>query len=293
MYRFHLWVAAAILWLFALYNVERLHAPINLASFVYVFSAAGALAVLLIPGLRKLGAHWLYLLPLPFFFLLKHALGYNIGGTSLPLTVTEICAIEISIALARRLVLELEELSETVAAAMVGNLRDASVPFEVGQSEIYREMRRARRHQRPLALLSIGLPDGAMSVSSPRLLEQLQRENLRRYATAQLAHLLSDEADDSDLIARRGDHFVTLLPEATYEEASLFAKRLQTHAANQLGLRLHVGVATFPDREVTFEKLVETAEAEMQAQAASEQDRERARVRRSAAREGEITLASR
>jgi GGDEF domain-containing protein len=293
MYRLHLWLAAAILWLFALYNVERLHAPINLASFVYVFSAGAALLVLVVPPLRRLGAHWLYLLPLPLYFALKRVLGYDIAGAALPITVTEICAIEISIALARRLALGLEELHEAVAAAMVGNLRDVSIPFEVGQSEIYREMRRARRHQRPLALLSIGLPDGGLAVKSPRLLEQLQRENLRRYATAQLANILAEEADDSDIIARRGDHFVTLLPEATYEEASLFAKRLQTHASAQLGLRLHVGVATFPDRELTFEKLVETAESEMQAYTAARRDEEQARVRSSAPQEGEIPLASR
>ena len=33
------WIAATLAWLLVFYNIERFHAPINLASFVYVLVA--------------------------------------------------------------------------------------------------------------------------------------------------------------------------------------------------------------------------------------------------------------
>ena len=46
MFRIRSWFTAIIGWLFLLYSVERIHEPINIASFVYVQAAVLAVAII-------------------------------------------------------------------------------------------------------------------------------------------------------------------------------------------------------------------------------------------------------
>jgi GGDEF domain-containing protein len=259
--RLNFWFGTAVVWLFLLYNLERLQEPMDIASFVYPFTAASALWVLVTP-LPRLSFFWWMVLPLPAYLALKAGLGYPLAGGELPLTVTEICAIELTILIARRVALGLAEFREAAARLLVGSTDDVAAPFESGQTEIYRELRRARRYQRPLSLLSIAVGDGASQGARDRLLDELQRENLERYTLGQLARLLAERTKDSDVITRLDDHFVALLPETRREAAEEIARRLAAEASERLGLALHVGLSSFPEEEVTFEKLLERAEAD-------------------------------
>jgi GGDEF domain-containing protein len=89
---------------------------------------------------------------------------------------------------------------------------------------------------------------------------------MKKYINTRLANLLIDELEDSAVVTQLGDHFVTLLPETNREEVCQVLKRLKSAAEEKLGLKLKVGVSTFPDRAVTFETLLEQAEAEMMQQ---------------------------
>jgi hypothetical protein len=261
MKRLHFWFGIAIVWLFLLYNVERLQDPIHVAEFVYPFTAASALWVLVTP-LPRLPLFWWMVLPLPAYLALKAGLGYPLAGAELPLTVTEIFAIELTILIARQVGRTLADFRETASRLIAGTEPSAARAFDDGQAEIYRELRRARRYQRPLSLLSIAIGDGTPRASHDRLLEELQRENLERYTLGQLGRLLAERTKDSDLITRLNEHFVALLPETRREAAEEIARRLATEAAEKLGLTLHVGLSSFPDEEVTFEKLLERAESD-------------------------------
>jgi hypothetical protein len=56
---------------------------------------------------------------------------------------------------------------------------------------------------------------------------------------------------------------VIVLPEINRESVAEVIQRLESAAKENLGLELSFGVSTFPDEEVTFEKLLECAETEM------------------------------
>lgn len=258
------WLLLLLFWFFCLFNVERLHAPINLASFVYVLTAGVALGVVAVPSLRQIHVGWVLFVPLPFFLALKHWLGYQILGSHIPLTVTEITAITVTILIARRLANGLGEFREAVESPVVQHLNDSSRPFAVGQYDIYREIRRARAHHRPLSMMAISPNGGTVEVARNRLIEQIQRESVDRYVRAQVANLLAGETRESDLIAERDGYFVTLLPETTSDEAHRFSVRLKQVARDHLGLGLRIGLASFPDQEVTFAQLLARASDEMQ-----------------------------
>ena len=67
----------------------------------------------------------------------------------------------------------------------------------------------------------------------------------------------------SDIVTRRGDHFLLLLPETDAQGASRVGQRLARVAARRWGLDLHCGVSSFPEKEVTFDGLITQAESQM------------------------------
>jgi hypothetical protein len=254
------WVVALLGWFFLFYNVERLSSPINIASFVYVLTIVLGMLIILFPWLLRISLSWVLLIPMLLFFGLKYWLGYQIAGENLPITVTEICTIALTILLSRQIGLHIEEFRETISDVMIGHLKHLSRPFDIRQSDIYREVRRAREYEQPLALLRVSVADETVELSVDRFIKEMQQEMVKKYVAARLAQFLLKELKDYDIITQRDDHFITLLPGVSHKEVPEIVKGLESKAKEELGLTLKIGAATFPE-EVTLEKLVESAEA--------------------------------
>lgn len=261
------WIAALVAWLFALYNLERIHEPINIASFVYAFTAAVAIALLLFEGLCRRPWFWVAGLLLAAFFAVKVWLGYRIAGAHLPLTITEIVAIGMTLVLARQIVVTVQHFQKATSDTLLMHLSDRAALFEEnGQEDLYREVRRARRFDRPLALVTLAPGSVSLNGSANRFMEEFQRDLLQKYINGRIADLLSRQVRDCDLIAQSNSHFILLLPETSRESAEEIVRRMAAAAEEELGLKMQIGLATFPDQEITFAGLLERAEAEMRSQ---------------------------
>lgn len=263
MIRSQFWLLALTTWLFLLYNIERLSEPINLASFLYVFVILCANLIILVRGLRRMRLYKSFLLTLPPYFFLKVYFGYEIAGTNLPITVTEICAIGITIFLTQRVSWHLEEFREAISRLTIGRLDEGTHSFEEGQGHIYREIRRARQYKRPAALLAIAVDAGNDEVEINRFIKEAQSEIIRQYVAARTANLLVQELKDSDVITKRNDHFIVLLPESDKDVAAAVMEKLAVGIEKGLGLSCKIGFSTFPDGAVTFESLLAQAESAM------------------------------
>ncbi len=134
--------------------------------------------------------------------------------------------------------------------------------FEQGQEEIYREVRRARRHEHPVTLMALSVSGADAPVH--RLMQEMQREVTEKFAAGRVAKLLLHETDAAAVVTRRNDHFVVLLPHTGAIGAQHMAQRLAATAAERWNLELSSGLATFPDQEVTFSGLLERAELALQ-----------------------------
>ncbi|MEZ4870518.1 MAG: hypothetical protein R3C14_54820 [Caldilineaceae bacterium] len=265
-------LAAMVGWFFFLYNIERLISPINLASFVYVFAALCAVLLFLSIRLSQMPLQWLLLMVLPPFFLLKQYLGTETMGAHLPITVTELSAIALTIFLAKQTSQKLEEWHTTLSNLVIRRGKYEAQPFDTGQAEIYREVRRARKYGRPLALLAISVPDALSTASSGTLSQQLpdnrfikeiESELVKKYILARVADLLIEALDDSAIITQRNSHFVALLPEMADAQLEQTIHELQVASQEKLGVSLKIGTSTFPEEAVTFEKMLEHAEQAM------------------------------
>jgi hypothetical protein len=180
--------------------------------------------------------------------------------------------VAITVVLARKIGQSLHEFRAAVFDVMCNQLYKSSRPFLTGQAEMYREVRRARSFHRPLALLAVSATSEVQDVPLNRFIEEVQRETVREYVAARIAHVLTEETKDCDIITRRNGHFIILVPEVSRVEAETLLKRLESTAQEKLGLDLKLGLATFPDEEVTFEGLVQRAESILYDAAGEEPD---------------------
>ncbi len=273
MTRLYYLVIPLVLWFFLINNIERFaQQPLNFAPFFYSVIALYTILIVLLPQLHRLSLKFLLVGALLPYVALEY---FFINGNSaqfLPIAITEISAVALTVVLSTLTGRRLEELQETLTSLMVGQVSRAVESFGTGQGLLYREIRRARRHQRPLALLAITAADDFLKVSldqcickAPlnRFVEDVKHEIVKKYVLVHVSNLLIEELGDSAIITQRDEHFVTLLPEMSREDVVKIVKNLETVAEEKLGLRLKIGVSTFPDEEVTFETLLQRAETDM------------------------------
>jgi len=266
MKRMRFLVAALIVWLFLFYNIERLSEPINLSSVAYTFVPLMAVLAILVPRLRKVPLGVLLVVPIPIFLVCKAWVGRPTWGTAIPVTVTEICVIALTTILARWVGNGMSEFEDAIAHITIGQVGKLPEPFSTGQGEMYREVRRARHHQRPLMLMAIGVEEESVQVALDRMVQEVQRAMMKQYVLSGVSKILCDELADYDIIAQRNDHFLALLPEVTPAKLTDLIERLHKAVSERVGVTLQVGTASFPEDAVTFESLMEKAVREMDAE---------------------------
>ena len=259
-------VAALIVWLFLFYNIERLSEPINITNVAYTFVPIMAVLTILVPRLRKVPWGMLLVVPIPIFLVLKAWVKSRVWGASLPLTVTEICVIALTTILARWVSNGLSEFESAIANITIGQVGKLPEPFSAAQGEMYREVRRARHHQRPLMLMAIGIEEESIRVALDRMVQEVQQAMMKQYVLSGVAKTLCDELEDYNIIAQRNDHFLALLPEVASEKLTDLIERLRRVVSEQVGVTLQIGTACFPEDAMTFESLVEKAVKEMDAE---------------------------
>ncbi len=251
---------AFLAWMFFIHNADKLHEVIRPLPFVEVFAVAAALPVILLPRIQRLALPWLLVPPASVLLLLKAGLNHPIGGAALPATVTELCLVGITVAIARWAGRGFEEVHNSLASVVLDHVHRRSRPFESGQEEMYRETRRCRIHQRPLALMVVSPGEANVKVSMDRFVRQVADNIAQDYSAARIAELLSAEMKDCDTITQRDGHFVILMPETGRDAALQTIQRLEATAKEKLGLDLKFGLSVFPDEEITFVGLLERAE---------------------------------
>jgi GGDEF domain-containing protein len=270
MKRMRFLVAILIIWLFLFYNIERLSKPVDIAGVAYTFVPIVAALAISVPRLRQLPLWVLLGVPIPIFLVLKACAGFPVWGMAMPLTMTEVCVIAVTIILARWVSNGVGEFESAIAHITIGEVDRLVEPFSTGQAEMYREIRRARHHQRPLALMAVGVEEQSIPVALDRMVQEVQRVMMKRYVLSDVARTLCHRLEDYNVVAQTNDHFLILLPEVTSDQLIDLVGRLRQVVSEQVGVTLQVGTASFPDDAVTFESLVEKAVGEMNGKKKSE-----------------------
>ena len=263
MYRIRLWFAVAILWLLFLFNIERFHEPINIASFVYVLAALVAASLVVFAKLRQVSFFGLCCMILASFLVVKWTLGYALLGGALPLTITEGCVLVLTALISTQISREAAEFESSVDELTLRQYVGGITPANSDYNRLYREVQRARRYGRPLGVLALNAV-AENDIGNARLLEEIQRKSVKEYVNAKLGQVVGAFVSESDLISRDGDHLVVAMPEASQSEMNELASKLSEEVKSKYGWRAGIGTALFPSEEVTLTGLLERASQEMQ-----------------------------
>ncbi len=243
-------VFAALFWIFALWQPEVSLTPVGAAPALYSLAALSMLAIVSIPRARNIPLWWLAASAPPIVLGLKWQLGYPLFGTAAIVTVTEIGTLALTLGLARAVARVLRTSRDASRASALERSADSSAAVRAAQRETHQELRRARRYQRPAALVAFVPADEAAKAGD-------QKNALR------MARLMTRELRKCDVVVPRGEYIVGLLPETSRVGAGHVVSRLRASAAEQLDLPLRAGIASFPDEEVTFVGMMERAVAEI------------------------------
>ena len=138
MQRMRFLVAALIIWLFFFYTIERLSASVDITGVAYAFVPIVAALIIFLPSLRRVSLGVLLTVPVSVFLVLK-VIGRREWGAALPLTVTEVCIIALTIILARWVSSGVEEFEKAVAHITIGDTGQLPESFSTGQVEMYQE----------------------------------------------------------------------------------------------------------------------------------------------------------
>jgi hypothetical protein len=257
------WFVGTCIWLITFFSLERLNSDINIASFVYIYAAAWAVLIILVPRLQRINRFVLLVVAFLPYVILKQYLGYSMLGAQLSITVFEAAALGLTLLLVGGTAHRLEAIQEIIANLTIGNLKEKTTPFETGQGRLYQEIRRARYFEHPATLLSLSVTEESIEFSLDHFIVEAQGTIINQFISAHIAQLLVRQLKDCDLITQNGNHFVVLLPETNFDDAVNTIEKLKQAARKELNLELKVGVSTFPDEAVTLESLVERAQENM------------------------------
>jgi GGDEF domain-containing protein len=196
--------------------------------------------------------------------LFKAGIGEFTNVLSIPYAFSEVCILALTTFLAYWVNMAITEFESSVAHISVGHNDKLPESDAVGQGLIYREVRRARNHQRPLTLMTVGVDEKSIKVALDRMVQETQMAMMKQYTLSDISKTLCKTFEDSDIIVKSNDHFLIVLPETRVENVPGLIERLRRQVSEEVGVNLKIGTASLPVDGFTYEGLIEKATGEMQ-----------------------------
>ncbi len=181
----------------------------------------------------------------------KCVLGYEVQLESLYLTLVEVAAVVLTMFLCRQIGQGIDEFALSTDQLLMTYYSNTVPGIKEAEPKLLEEIRRARRHERPLTFL-------ALSAASPsqqpleKMLRQLIQNIEEEYVSACLSQFLSAETKSHDLIVRMDNKFLLLLPETNRSGAGQLSERLKAASISKLGIELTAQEYAFGVDELTL-----------------------------------------
>lgn len=246
-----IWTIATLFWFFALFNIERVFPEIDIASFVYGLCTLVGVCMLAFPALRRQNFGVVTAIFGMLWILGKCVLGYGVTLDSLPISLVEAYSLVISQFLCLKVAQNTEEF-EIASGQMLEVLKATSVP-DLKQSEgvMLEEIRRARRHERPLTFISL-TPGIVRQEALAALIQKLTDSLSKEYVVGGISRVLRRDTKTHDLAVRVDDQILMLLPETNTHQAEQMVARIKTRVQEDIGVPMTSEVYAFGVDEVTL-----------------------------------------
>ncbi len=259
-----------LIYLTIFFNIERLDFGrvniINISSFVYAFGIISVIIIILLPRTWRFSVTGTSIICIGIYLVCKAFLFDTrpfIGGIYTYISITEITLLTILVWLSYRFSNAVREFEEAVENILLSGIRSRAKPMPDAEKEIQTEMIRSRRTGRPLSVIIIKPEPISIRLVLTRIVKEVQQAIIIHYVFARLGHLISDIVRRTDIVIeqREKGQFVLVCPETSSLRFKNLADRIQASATEHLNVSISSGTASFPDESLTFEELVQKAEA--------------------------------
>jgi hypothetical protein len=271
MKRIRLRVIILVGWLLVLFSADQRLEPIRISEVTYAFMLAIVILTLVVPRLARIPLWVILTAMVPVFLVFEAWIGPLVGGSTILLTIAEIFFLSITTILARSVSQAIHEFEEAVEHITFGRRDKMPESASLGQGAIYREIRRARNHQRPLTMMAIAVDEKSIKMALDRMIQEAQLAMMVQYALSSVSKTLCDKLADCDVVVQNNNHFLVVLPETTAGDVPGLIRRLRQQVFDQVGVDLKIGTSALPQDGFTFEGLLERATQEMMADQPSQQ----------------------
>lgn len=264
MKRLRIRVIILIVWLILFYMLTIYWQALNVSPFTHFFMLILMITALIAPEIKRKKAWWVLAVPIITFIAIKGVLEPPLRGSALTITAMESAAILLTSLLLLWVREALQEFEHAVEHFTVGQLEKVKETAVEGKSMLYREVRRARNHQRPLSLLAIAIDEKSIKESVEKIVQEAQQSILRQFTQVRVSKSLCGNLEDCDILVQSDDQFLVILPETKPEDLPGLIERLRKQVADEVGVNIKIGTASLPQDSFTFEGLLDKATLEMQ-----------------------------
>lgn len=252
-------VVLLVCWLAVFYSLERLLESLNESRFTYTIALIMVMIALIVPRISKIPKWLIIAAPIPPMLIYKGIMGTLVQGFSVPIVFMEVCFISLATLLAVWVNKAINEFESSIEHITIGNHDKLPVSDSEGQALLYREVRRARNHQRPLTLMKVEVDEKSIDIALDRMVQEVQKVMRKQYALSNVSKTLCDKLEDSDIIVQKKDYFLIVLPETKPENIPGVIDRLRKQVSEKVGVNLKIGTASLPRDGLTLEGLLDKA----------------------------------
>ncbi len=263
MKKFRFLIFLLTIWLILLFNIKYFFNLFDSNMGAYIAVLVVSVFIILVPVTIKIPGWIVVLVPTSIFLLFNIGNGGFDSITAISHTLIESISITVTLLLAYWVNLSLHEISELNSENCNCAKENISTQEINGLGYIYREVRRSRNHNNPLAILAIEIDDKNQNSISNKFRHTTKFAKYKEKILSGVGNILINELEDIAIIVQGDDHFLVALPETRPEDIPFITDRIQKQVHQQLNERLVFGSATLPRDGYTFEGLIEKATMEM------------------------------
>ncbi len=272
MHRLRWWIAALVVGLAFLYNLERLHLDNGYPAdfrLLYVVILVAVVRMVVAPVFTgwPLGVSMV-------LWLAVYVAGRVVWPTDRPflertplyLLIAEVALLAFFVWLAYQVGRALHGFEEAVEQVTLPDPQRWVAMLNDAGDAIATEINRSRRYERPMSVVVVKPETQSVPLILHRMVQEVQHKIATHYAIVSLGRMLKITLRRTDLVLledRERDRFIILCPETCREAAQSLADRVQRAAPEQLGFDVACGIAGFPDEALTFDEVTKLAEARM------------------------------
>jgi lipopolysaccharide/colanic/teichoic acid biosynthesis glycosyltransferase len=264
MVKLRVYILLLVLWVVALFNIERIDSlQLDIPSSLYVVTAIALLPTVLFSAAGQLRFEYVSIPIIVVYVALRYFGLISAQEFGVQPVVIESVVILFTLWLAHKISGNLESYESVVDEIVFEAKSNRILSMTEGEQAVNDELFRARKYERPVSFIYVKLPsiERLRRIHPETLQYQLTLEH--RYYQTRIARIIESIVYRVDIMVWYGDNLVICLPETSSEEAAKLAVQITEIIKSSIILEVPMGIASFPTDGLIYTNLLVHAQGNL------------------------------